>query len=842
MNTVEVLNALNAGEETTAEPADTPEVLVQAAEPALVQPAEPALVQPAEVPQDQVTDSVSHSEEKMQKLAVSNFQLQERVRELEELLCEAQKSSMAKLEEKHQMEKANLTNQVAKLRETVQKMGNMLTETHRECEALTDYERKWEAHIVLQKENDEMKETLMPKEELLTVSLAEAEEKPQKAEETIAQLEVEKANLTNQVKTLRGTVQNLGNMLTETHRECDELTDEYDCEWEAHIILRSVNNEMKETLMHKEELLKKLQMKKDKMKKRLTHITEFMKRSLAKVEEKHQNAMETIAQLEVEKAILKHQVETLQRTVQSMGNMLAETHRECDELTNEYEREQEANSILEAVNDEMKETLMRSLAKVEEKHQNAMETIVQLVVEQTNLKHQVETLQSTVQSMGNMLAESHRECDALTNVYERKREAHIVLQKENDEMKETLMHKEELLTVSLAEAEEKPQKAEETIAQLEVEKANLTNQVKTLRGTVQNLGNMLTETHRECDELTDEYDCEWEAHIILRSVNNEMKETLMHKEELLKKLQMKKDKMKKRLTHITEFMKRSLAKVEEKHQNAMETIVQLVVEKADLKHQVETLQSTVQNMRNMLAETHRECDELTNEFEREHEANSIFEAVNDEMKETLMCSLVEVEEKHQNAMETIVQLVVEQAILKHQVKTLQRTVQNMGNMLAESHRECDALTNEYEREQEANSILEAVNDEMKETLMCSLVEVEEKHQNAMETISQLEVEKADLKHQVETLQSTVQSMENMLAGTHRECDELTNDYEREQEANSILEAVNDEMKETVMELEMKNNEMMETLMEKEELLKTPWQKLRSNTSRLFKRRRQKTTS
>ncbi|KAF4076828.1 hypothetical protein AMELA_G00219480 [Ameiurus melas] len=819
MNTVEVLNALTAGEEPAVEPVDTHEVFVQATE--------LALVQPAEVPQDQVTDSVTQSEETMQKLAVSNFQLQERVRELEELLCEARrddmegKSSMAKLEEKHQMEKANLTNQVAKLRETVQKMGNMLTESHRECEALTDhYERKWEAHIILQKENDEMKETLMHKEELLTVSLAEAVEKPQKAEETIARLEVEKANLTNQVKTLRGTVQNLGNMLTETHRECDELTDEYDCGWEAHIILKSVNDEMKETLLHKEELLKKFKMKKDKMKKRLTHITEFMKRSLAKVEEKHQNAMETIAQLEEEKANLKYQVETLQRTVQNMGNMLAETHRECDALTNEYEREQESNSMLEAVNDEMKETLLRSLAEVEEKHQSAMETIAQLVVEQANLKHQVETLQRTVQSMANMLAESHRECDALMNHYERKWEAHIVVQKENDEMIETLMPKEELLTVSLAEAVEKPQKAEETIARLEVEKANLTNQVKTLRGTVQNLGNMLTETHRECDELTDEYDCGWEAHIILKSVNDEIKETLLHKEELLKKFKMKKDKMKKRLTHITEFMKHFLAEVEEKHQNSMETIAQLEVEKANLKNQVETLQRTVQNMRNMLAETHRGCDALTNEYEREQESNGILEAVNDEMKETLMCFLAEVEEKHQNAMETIAQLVVEQANLKHQVETLQRTVQSMGNMLAETHRECDALTNEYEREQESNSMLEAVNNEMKQTLLCSLAEVEEKHQNAMETVAQLEVEKANLKHQVETLQRTVQSMENILAGSHRECDALTNEYEREQESNSILEAVNGEM----------------------ETVKTPWQKLRSNTSRLFQRRRQTTTS
>ncbi|XP_053486547.1 leucine-rich repeat flightless-interacting protein 1-like isoform X3 [Ictalurus furcatus] len=290
------LNALNAGEETTVDPEDTPEVyllqrpvrkweyLCCRASPGsdvenhavCVQGTEPALVQPAEVPQDQVMDSVTPADEKMQKLVVCSTQLEESMRELEELLCEAcrddleSKSSIAKLEEKHQKaeetiaqleaEKAILTNQVEKLQGTLQNMGNMLTETHRECDELTDeYEREQEAHSILQKESDEMKETLTQKEELLQVSLAEAEEKYQKAEESIAQLEVEKANLTNQVEKLQEKVQNIENMLTESRRECEALMNEYERKQEAHSILKELemkNNEMKQTLMEKEELLK----------------------------------------------------------------------------------------------------------------------------------------------------------------------------------------------------------------------------------------------------------------------------------------------------------------------------------------------------------------------------------------------------------------------------------------------------------------------------------------------------------------------------------------------------------------------------------------------------------
>ncbi|KAF4072380.1 hypothetical protein AMELA_G00262400 [Ameiurus melas] len=259
----------------------------------------------------------------------------------------------------------------------------------------------------------------------------------------------------------------------------------------------------------------------------------------------------------------------------------------------------------------------------------------------------------------------------------------------------------------------------------------------------------------------------------------------------------------------------SMAKLEEKHQKAEDSIAQLEVEKANLTNQVEKLRRTVENMGNMLTETHRECDELTDEYEHERQAHSILQKENNEMKETVMhkvellkVSLAEDEEKHQKAEDSIAQLEVEK----------------------------------YECEREAHSILQKENDEMEETVMhkvellkSSMAKAEKKHQKAVETIAQLEEEKSDLKDQVETLRRIVQNIGNMLTETHRECEALTNNYERKQEAHSILEAVNDEMMKTLKELEMKNNEMKQTLMEKEELLMTPWQRLRSNTMRLWSR-------
>ncbi|XP_053095693.1 leucine-rich repeat flightless-interacting protein 1-like isoform X2 [Pangasianodon hypophthalmus] len=391
---------INRGDgEKSPGPEDTP----AHTDPVCDQATEPALVQPTEVPQDRVTDSVTEAEEKMQKL-------EDRVVELEELL----------------------------------------TEAHRACEMKSkECEREREAHSNLQAKHHEMEKIVMHSEELLKVSLAEAEEKHQKAVESIAQLEAEKTSLTDQVKTLtdqvkslRDTVQDMGNLLCETHRECDELTEECEREREAHSNLQSEHDELKMTVMHNEE---------------------FLKVSLAEAEEKHQKAVESIAQLEAEKTNLIDQVKTLRDRVQDMGNLLCETHRECDELTEECRREREAHSNLQSEYDELKKTLMRSeevlkvsLAEAEEKHQKAVESIAQLEAEKTSLIDQVKSLRDRVQDMGNLLCETHRECDELTEECEREREAHSNLKLKHNEMNETLMQNEELLKehgISLGSAE-----------------------------------------------------------------------------------------------------------------------------------------------------------------------------------------------------------------------------------------------------------------------------------------------------------------------------------------------------------------------------------------------------
>ncbi|XP_017340826.1 uncharacterized protein LOC108274916 isoform X2 [Ictalurus punctatus] len=140
-----------------------------------------------------------------------------------------------------------------------------------------------------------------------------------------------------------------------------------------------------------------------------------------------------------------------------------------------------------------------SLAEADEKQQEAVETTDPLEVEKSNLNVQVEILQGRLQQMGKVLHESYRwSADEMNEIHMKE-----------DEMKKSVMQTVKVLKLSLAEAEEKQQMAVETINQLEVEKSDLKHQVEELQGTVQDMGNVLTETERECDKLINPLTGSW---------------------------------------------------------------------------------------------------------------------------------------------------------------------------------------------------------------------------------------------------------------------------------------------------------------------------------------------
>ncbi|KAK3506325.1 hypothetical protein QTP70_015793 [Hemibagrus guttatus] len=393
-------------------------------------------------------------------------------------------------------------------------------------------------------------------EDQKTVSWAEVVEKHQKDVETITQLEKEKSNLTDQVKAQK----------------------------DAHRHLKSEYQEMIETLTNSEKLLKV---------------------SLAQAEEKHQKDVETITQLEKEKFNLTDQVKTLQDTVEDLGSQLCDTYLQCDELKNECEREQDVHRLLKSEYQEMMETLTNSekllkvsLTEAEEKHQKAVETIAQLEKEKSNLMYQVGALKDIREDLEyvqtelceerdkimdeytglkdthNILQDKHKETEEKLKRFEellmeceREQEAHRLLKSEDNEMMETLTNSEKFLMVSLAEAEEKHQKAVKTIAQLENEKSNLINQVGALKDTVEELEEVQAELRKDHDEIMDEYDQLWAIYNILQAKHKDMEEKLIICEELIivEKLEshhaikMERDELKKTLTANQKLLKKAYA-------------------------------------------------------------------------------------------------------------------------------------------------------------------------------------------------------------------------------------------------------------------------------------------
>ncbi|KAK2860008.1 hypothetical protein Q7C36_004174 [Tachysurus vachellii] len=395
-------------------------------------------------------------------------------------------------------------------------------------ELLKEYKQEQEAHSIhhaeinesithLEEENIEMKRSLIDQEELLKVTLAEAEEQHKKDMETITQLEEANSDLTERVEALRDTVETLRNIILQSSKKHNDLTNYR----EAHSIVQSEvnemkkiitqleeqNSEMKKTLIDKEykqkqeahsihqaeinESITHLEEENIEMKRTLIDQVELMKVTLAEAEGQHQNNVQTITQLEEENSDLTERVEALRDTVETLGNIIFQSSKKHNNLTNEREThsivQSEVNEMkkiitqLEEQNSEMKKTLIHkeelhkvALAEAEEKHQKDVETITQLEEENSDLTEKLEVLKETVEELGNVLFETNRMCDLLIN----EREAHSILQSENNEMKETII-------------------------QLEKDHSDLSQKVEILSDTVKELGKELFETHLQCDELTD---------------------------------------------------------------------------------------------------------------------------------------------------------------------------------------------------------------------------------------------------------------------------------------------------------------------------------------------------
>ncbi|KAK3506137.1 hypothetical protein QTP70_017795 [Hemibagrus guttatus] len=507
--------------------------------------------------------------------------------------------SLSEAEEKNQTDEvsgAPVDSESSNLEDRVRELEELLCEAHRECERKNkDRERAEEAYRILQSQYEE---TLKQWDELLMVCLPEAERKYEQAMETNAQLEKEKSNLMSRVDTMQGSMQQLGHILCETRTECVEAKRKYEVERKLHKYVQAELNKKKE---NRRENLRSL------------------RESVAEATEKYEEAMVFIDQLEDENSKLKSDVETLQDSVQELDRELSVSRITCKETTRECDGAKQELRILQSECSEMKEILLKER--------------------------------------------------------EQELEAHNIRASQYDQM--TLTHNEKLLKISLAEAEARYEQEKETNTHLEKEKSDLMSQVEKLKGTVEGLGELLSEKHSQCAEA-----------LLECSKTKSIQATIKSKE--------------KTLEQEKESLKVSLLEAETKYSEVMKTNTKLEYQNSTLLFDLVGLQDLMRDMKRELSETKRTCNTALRECEQGRETSSILQSQCDQMKETLsdkekshMVALAEAVEKYNQAMESNAQLENEKSDLMDQVHKLQSRVQQLEEELSGTCRKCEEITENY---------------------------------------------------------------------------------------------------------------------------------------------------
>ncbi|XP_043733535.1 leucine-rich repeat flightless-interacting protein 1 isoform X48 [Cervus elaphus] len=151
-----------------------------------------------------------------------------------------------------------------------------------------------------------------------------------------------------------------------------------------------------------------------------------MKDSLAEVEEKYKKAMVSNAQLDNEKTNFMYQVDTLKDMLLELEEQLAESRRQYEEKSKEFEREKHAHSILQFQFAEVKEALKQ--------REEMLEEIRQLQQKQASCIREISDLQETIEWK-----------DKKIGALERQKEFFDSVRSERDDLREeVVMLKEEL--------------------------------------------------------------------------------------------------------------------------------------------------------------------------------------------------------------------------------------------------------------------------------------------------------------------------------------------------------------------------------------------------------------
>ncbi|NWW53167.1 LRRF2 protein, partial [Pedionomus torquatus] len=133
-----------------------------------------------------------------------------------------------------------------------------------------------------------------------------------------------------------------------------------------------------------------------------------MKDSLAEVEEKYKKAMVSNAQLDNEKTNFMYQVDTLKDALLELEEQLAESRRQYEEKSKEFEREKHAHSILQFQFMEIKEALKQ--------REEMLAEIQQLQKKQQNCVREISDLQETIEWKDKKIGALERQKDFFDSI------------------------------------------------------------------------------------------------------------------------------------------------------------------------------------------------------------------------------------------------------------------------------------------------------------------------------------------------------------------------------------------------------------------------------------------
>ncbi|XP_051564276.1 leucine-rich repeat flightless-interacting protein 2 isoform X19 [Myxocyprinus asiaticus] len=219
-----------------------------------------------------------------------------------------------------------------------------------------------------------------------------------------------------------------------------------------------------------------------------------IKDALLEVEEKFRKAMVSNAQLDNEKTNLIYEVDTLKDSLIGLEEMLFETRRELEDKSKDLEREKHAHSILQFQFTELKETLKQS--------EELLTEIRQLRLKQDGFVREISDLQETVEWKNKKIGALERQkefSDAIRNERDELRDEVVqlkdILKKHgivlgpdlatNGETGEQAGEADQNSQTSSAEIREGSSVLEIRLRKLVDERENLIEQVKRLKGQLE---------------------------------------------------------------------------------------------------------------------------------------------------------------------------------------------------------------------------------------------------------------------------------------------------------------------------------------------------------------------